>query len=194
MKTIVKASSEPLSWYFLPDSALVNSGKPFFIPEFADEFEAVLVAVVRINRIGKSIGARFAERYYSEVAPGVHFVAPGLRRRLLEAGLSPDPSYSFDRSLTVGSFLPAESFLDGVPAVMTLTPAANGDGETSEVFIGTDKLKDAIGSMLEAVSGSNTIKMGDYLIPVLTSPLKIAIGDTLTVSKGTDTLLTIHIK
>ena len=48
--------------------------------------------------------------------------------------------------------------------------------------------------MLEAVSGSNTIKMGDYLIPVLTSPLKIAIGDTLTVSKGTDTLLTIHIK
>ena len=192
MKTIIKASSEPLSWYFLPDSALVNSGKPFFIPEFADEFEAVLAPVVRIGRIGKSIGARFAERYYSEIAPGVHFRAPKLRRSLLEAGVPADASYSFDRSLTVGNFIEAGEFLTSVPIVMEVCDSEGGIRE--ERRVATDLLKNDLGPMLEAVSATNTIKMGDYLLPVVSEPIGINIGDTVVVRKGEVILLTIHIR
>lgn len=192
MKTIIKASAKPLSWCFIPDSALVNAGKPFFIPEFADEFEAILVAVVRISRIGKSIGARFAERYYSEIAPGIHFRSPKLFHSLMDAGLPPDPSYSFDRSLTVGSFIEAKDLFEEAPLEMELVKP---DGCVEKVSLPSpDTWQSSISEFLEAVSNSNTVKMGDFLIPLLTKPLKISIGDTLHVRRGEEILLTIHIK
>ncbi len=187
MKTIVIESASPLSWYFIADSALVNAGKPFFIPEFADEFEAFLAPVVRISRIGKSIAARFAERYYTEIAPAVHFRASKLRRQLLEAGLPTDPSHSFDRAMTVGSFLPTSEFLNGSPLLMLKE-------EKPVAAISTEEMKSMTGPLLEAVSRSNTIKMGDYLVPILSNPVKVEIGDTLTVTLASTPLLTIHIK
>lgn len=187
MKTIVIESDSPLSWYFIADSALVNAGKPFFIPEFADEFEAFLTPVVRINRIGKSIGTRFAERYYTEIAPAVHFRASKLRRELLSSGLPTDPSHSFDRAMTVGTFIPVSDFLSD--SLMTMlkngVPVAVCDAV---------KIKAAVGPLLEAVSRSNTIKMGDHLVPHLSNPVEIGIGDKLDVALGSETLLTIHIK
>lgn len=227
MKTIVIESASPLSWYFIADSALINAGKPFFIPEFADEFEAFLAPVVRINRIGKSIASRFAERYYTEIAPAVHFRASKLRRQLLAAGLPTDPSHSFDRAMIVGSFLPAIDFLSGAPLLMLkeenssmhkevkAISSAHESREVAEcdsrkkemveesfgrgkaevvVKIDTNEMKGMIGPLLEAVSKSNTIKMGDYLVPMLSNPVKVEIGDTLTVSLDSTTLLTIHIK
>lgn len=187
MKTIVIESDSPLSWYFIADSALVNAGKPFFIPEFADEFEAFLAPVVKINRIGKSIGARFAERYYTEIAPAVHFRASKLRRQLLAAGLPTDAAHSFDRAMTVGTFLPVADFFCGSPLIMLKNGKVAAECDTL-------KMKSSIGPLLEAVSRSNTIKMGDYLVPQLSNPVDIEIGDTLEVTLGAETLLTIHIK
>lgn len=187
MKTIIIESVSPLSWYFIPDSALVNSGKPFFIPEFADEFEVFLTPMVKINRIGKSIGSRFAERYFSEMAPAVHFRAAALRRKLLDAGLPPDPSHSFDRAMTVGEFLPAETFLNG----QELAIFKNGE---KAAICHPQQIKLVIGPFLEEVSRSNTVKMGDYLVPVLSNPVMINIGDTITVTLDGKNLLTIHIK
>lgn len=207
MKTIVIESRSPLSWYFLPDSALINTGKPFFVPEFADEFEAFVAPVVRLNRIGKSISARFAERYYTEIAPAIHIRASRLRRTLLEAGLPTDPSHSFDRSMTVGNFIPVGSLSDDASLVMTLDHARPQSGHASatpapaEVVCSSVQLKSLVGPLLEAVSRTNTIKMGDYLVPMLSSPLPIEIGDTLTVkyltapaARDSETLITLHIK
>lgn len=195
MKTIIIESSSPLSWYFLADSALVNAGKPFFIPEFADEFEAFLTPVVRITRIGKSIASRFAPRYYEEIAPAVHFRASALRKRLLEAGLPTDPSHSFDRAMTVGGFVPASHIADGHPLKLNLYKATDPDFlNPLTVECPTTGLNEKIGNMLEAVSKSNTIKMGDYLVAEMSKPVKIEIGDTLTVTHCEDTLLTIQIK
>lgn len=44
------------AWRFLSDSAHTNAGKPFFIPDFAEEFDAFLAPVVKLSRLGKSIG------------------------------------------------------------------------------------------------------------------------------------------
>ena len=48
--------------YEIPDSSLLRSGQPFFIPDFAGEFRAMPSAVVRIGRLGKGIAPRFAVR------------------------------------------------------------------------------------------------------------------------------------
>lgn len=195
MKTIIIESSSPLSWYFLADSALVNAGKPFFIPEFADEFEAFLAPTVRITRIGKSIASRFAGRYYEEIAPAVHFRASALRKSLLEAGLPTDPSHSFDRAMTVGQFMPASLIAEGKPLKLNLYKASDLNRlNPFTVECLTAGFNEKFDNMLEAVSKSNTIKMGDYLVAEMSEPLKIEIGDTLTVTHGEDTLLTIHIK
>lgn len=193
MKVIIaeKAREEaahegPRSWYFVADSSLVNTGKPFFIPEFAADIEAFLIPLVRINRIGKTIAARFAERYYSEIAIGVHFRAAALRRELLSAGLPPDQAHSFDRSLTVGEFLPAADLLGKRVALkLNGVVAAEWDGSG---------FASLFADFLASVSRSNTIKMGDYLAPELCGPVKVKIGDLLTVEADGSTLYEIHIR
>lgn len=186
MKTVI-ADSLPQAWYFLPDSALVNSGKPFFIPDFAETFEAWLAPVVKLDRMGKSVGARFAPRYWNEIAPAVHFRAPGLRKALLEASLPPDRAQSFDRSMTVGDMIPLES----LDTQTTLHILRNGNREASIPISG---LLDTAARMMEVVSAYNTVKTGDYIVPMLAGPIPIAIGDRISVCAGDNPLLYIDIK
>lgn len=186
MKTVI-ADSIPRSWYFLPDSALVNSGKPFFIPDFADSFEAWLAPVVKLDRMGKSIGARFAHRYWNEIAPAVHFRAPGLRSSLLEAGLAPDRAQSFDRAMTVGNPI----HLDSVSPETTFHILHNS---TCEASVSIHQLLQTASELMEEVSAYNTVKTGDYLVPTLAGPLQIAIGDRITVCADANVLFFIDIK
>lgn len=191
MKTFVIERNEnglpPESWYFLPDSAITNPGKPFFIPEMTDTIEAQALLALKINRLGKTIAPRFAHRYFSEVALGIHFTAPLLKKELLEKGLSPDRSRGFDRSLFLTEFIPCEefskhseiSFLKNGELTATLSP---------------DLSDDATGDCFAAISAENTLKMGDILIPHLSRGIRINIGDTLEIRKDTTPLLRIEIK
>ncbi len=178
MKTIIMAAnvagasqSNARAWYFLPDSAISNAGKPFFIPETDTVAEAVLAPVIKINRLGKTIATRFGHRYYSELAPAIHFRLPEVRRRLLEEGLPADMAYSFDRSLIIGDFLP---FNPEEKLTMTLNGAECALWKADDAPLSIDEA-------LAAVSSSNTMKMGDIFAPIVSQGVKVEIGDTLEV-------------
>lgn len=177
----------PVSWHFIPDSALANAGKPFFIPDFADSFEAMLSPVVRISRLGKSIAERFASRYYTGIAPAIHFRAPGLMRELLSKGLPADRAYSFDRSIIVGDFIPVENFMTDGGFSMT----KNG-GLVAITDVG-DFIRRA-GKTLSLASTYNTMKMGDLILPQTISPVPVAIGDRLEVFSEEKSILAVAIK
>lgn len=181
-----KLGNQKQTWYFIPDSALCNSGKPFFIPRFADKFEACLSPVVRINRLGKSIAPRFASRYYAEWAPAVHFRAPRLRKQLMDDGLPADMAYAFDRSLIVGDFAPVSNLGDGKISLF-----CNGE-ECCNISEAT--FLSSINEALSEVSQYNTIKMGDFLIPLLSQGKEIKIGDFIEVKIDNDSLLDIAIR
>ena len=68
------------------DSALLNNGKPFFIPDHLGRIEYETELVVRICKLGKTIPQRFASRYYDAVTVGIDFTAREMQKKLREAG------------------------------------------------------------------------------------------------------------
>lgn len=75
------------SWYEMPDSALLRTGNPFFVPDFDSEFRAFPSICFRIGRLGKSIASRFAYRYIDSWTASVAVAATGLLRTQREAGM-----------------------------------------------------------------------------------------------------------
>ena len=69
-----------------PDSALVRTGKPVFIPEGNYYIHAGLGA--RIDAVGKTVAPKFAGRYYKEIFP-VIFLLPEEASKTLAEGRDP---------------------------------------------------------------------------------------------------------
>lgn len=88
-----------------PDSAIIQPGKPFFVPDFAERFDYETEIVVRINRAGKDISQRFAHRYYDEVTVGIDFTARDLQTKLRNGGLPWELCKGFDGSAGIGKFV-----------------------------------------------------------------------------------------
>ncbi|MBD5358443.1 MAG: fumarylacetoacetate hydrolase family protein [Bacteroides sp.] len=194
MKTFVfdnnclkEKSPEIVSWYFLADSSLTNAGKPFFIPDFAEEFDAIPTIAIRINRLGKSISPKFAERYYSEFAAALHFRAADLLHRLHSLNLSPDPATSFDRSFFMSEFMPLPP--TGTPIVVKMK--RNGE-EVQE--LNTTNMRLSINDTIHHASITNTLKIGDLIVPALPPGIKASIGDTFELTWGEETPLMVQIK
>ena len=78
-----QVNTEPVI-FMKPDSAILKDGKPFFIPDFSNEIHYETELVVRINRLGKNIAPRFANRYYDAVTVGIDFTARDLQRKFRE--------------------------------------------------------------------------------------------------------------
>lgn len=51
----------------IADSAVIKDGKPLFIPNFSNNWTAEATIAIRISRLGKNIGAKFASRYYDAI-------------------------------------------------------------------------------------------------------------------------------
>ena len=87
------------------DSALLTHGKPMFKPDFTQELSAAPYLALRISRMGKSIPARFAHRYYDAVGVAVDFTAEDVLRQLRSEGEPWDMAKSFDGSVCLGQWL-----------------------------------------------------------------------------------------
>lgn len=103
--------SEPVI-FSKPESAVIRDGKPFFIPDFSEKFDYETEIVVRINKLGKNIGERFAHRYYDEIALGIDFTARDLQEKLRSKGLPWDLCKGFDGSAVLGNFINKEELGD----------------------------------------------------------------------------------
>lgn len=176
-----------LSWYLIADSALTNWGKPFFLPLEMGKVEVTASIGVRISRLGKSISPKFAKRYYHEVAPILHFRFPELKEKLMKRGLSFSPAVSFDKSLFYGEFFEMPENLEQLKLEMKL------NGETKVTF-DVSKLNTRIDDVIAKVSEMNTLKMGDLIIPGLSKPIDIHIGDIIDLGKEFMKTLTVKVK
>lgn len=154
------AQDEETDWYQLTDSNVLQGTNPFFVPDFAGEFEAVSGIGVRIGKLGKGIANRFAGRYYSDIT-GVTSFRPYGEKKLLNREII------FDRSFGTGTFIAFPS-----------TPKFRLESETLELLgkretgasiqikgleMETEQLKSLVDSAIERISVYNTLKTGDIV-------------------------------
>ena len=142
----------------LPDTALLGSKRPFFIPDFAPVCRAHLHLAVRICRLGRSISERFAHRYYDAVTVGIDFTARELQKKLRSEGKPWDLCKGFDGSAALGEWVSIEKFRD-IQAIhfhLDINGNTVQEGCTSDMLYRVDQL-------IAYISQYFTLKTGDIL-------------------------------
>ena len=93
------------------DSSMLVNRKPFFIPDWSTDVRMTPCVVVRVSRLGKNISARFANRYYDAIAPGIDFAALDLLEQASSNGKSWSQALAFDYSLAIGEWTSKDEWM-----------------------------------------------------------------------------------
>ena len=166
----VKKPDEPVI-FTKADSALLNQGKPFLIPDHLGRIDYEAEVVVRICRLGKNIPVRFAPRYYDAVTVGIDFTARDLQRKASEAGQPWTICKGFDGSAAIGEWVPKDKFIDiqSIHFHLDINGTTVQEGCTSDMLYKVDEI-------IAYISQFFTPKTGDLLYtgtPVGVGPVHI---------------------
>ncbi len=175
--------------FMKPDSAIIKNGKHFYVPDFLGRVDYEAEIVVRINKLGKSIPARFAHRYYDAITVGIDFTARDWQRRLIAAGEPWDMSKGFDGSAVLGEFRPIERYdINDIDFSLTIEDEVVQSANTSQMLFPVDEI-------IAYVSRFCTLKTGDLIFtgtPAGSGPAEI--GTHLKGYIGDDKVLDFHVR
>ncbi len=144
--------------FMKPDSAILLKQHPFVIPEFSDDIHHEIEVIVRINKVGKYIDAKFAHKYYDEISVGIDFTARDLQQKLKDKGLPWEKAKAFDGSAVIGDFIPKSQFesLENLNFELKNNNQTVQKSNTSFMLWNIDQL-------ISEVSKYFTLKIGDIL-------------------------------
>jgi len=144
--------------FIKPDSSVLLKQHPFVIPEFSNDIHHEVEILVKINKVGKYIDAKFAHKYYDEIGLGIDFTARDLQSKLKEKGLPWEKAKAFDGSAVIGKFLPKTSFnsLENINFELKSNNITVQKGNTSHMLWKIDEL-------IAHVSQFFTLKIGDII-------------------------------
>lgn len=181
---MLKRPDEPVI-FTKADSAILNQGKPFFIPDHLGRIDYETELVVRICRLGKNIPQRFAYRYYDALTIGIDFTARDLQKKASEAGQPWTICKGFDGSAAIGEWIPKERLLKDPETVcedsglQSLHFHLDINGQTVQEGCTSDMLY-TVDEIIAYISQFFTLKTGDLLYtgtPAGVGPVHI--GDRL---------------
>ena len=89
----------------MPDTVLHRNNDAFYLPDFSEQITARLAIVIRIQKIGKNIADKFANRYYDEVSVGLNLEARDILLKQQAKGWPWDEAIGFDNSAPIGTFV-----------------------------------------------------------------------------------------
>jgi len=161
--------------FLKPDTALLQKQFPFVIPEFSNDVHHEIEIVVKINKVGKYIDAKFAHKYYDEVTVGIDFTARDIQAKLKDKGLPWEKAKAFDGSAVVGDFISKTEFasLDNVNFELTNNGNPVQTGNTEQMIWKIDEL-------IASVSQYFTLKTGDVIFTGTPQGVaKVSPGDVL---------------
>ncbi len=173
-----------------PDSAILQQGKPFYLPSFSTNIHYEVEIVVKINRVGKCIEAQFASKYYDEIAVGIDFTARDLQTKAKESGMPWAIAKGFDSSAPISGFVPLSDFDDiqNIPFHLEKNGSVVQKGNTGEMIF-------SVNEIIAYASQFFTLKIGDLVFtgtPSGVGPIKI--GDQLNAYIGNNEMLSVNVK
>ncbi len=173
----------------MADSAIIKTNKPFFVPHFAQSFTGTPAIVMHIDRLGKHIAPRFAQRYCLAVAPAIKVTAHGIAMEQPNEATSA-LAHSFDGALLLGDFTAVNEHSAINSSLVTIERNGEKVAQSSLSKLGQD-----FRQLIAQLSVYFTLKMGDMIVVELGhSDIALTMGDTLHASINGNQKLTIRVK
>lgn len=176
--------------FLKPDTAILTSNEPFYHPDFSNDIHYEVEIVLKINKIGKNIEAKFAHKYYDEIGIGIDFTARDLQSKLKEKGLPWEKAKAFNGSAPISGFVKKDDL--GDLKNLTFNLKINGEtrqsGDTAMMLWNFDEI-------IAEMSRYFTLKTGDLIFTGTPAGVgKVTIGDKLVASIRANEMLNFEIK
>ena len=110
IKELNNPSQKEIIFFLKPETAVPIKGQPFFIPDFSNNIEHEIEIILKINKVGKFIQEKYADKYFEEISVGIDFTARDLQNNLKKKGLPWEAAKSFDGSAVIGTFIKKNQF------------------------------------------------------------------------------------
>ena len=167
--------SEPVI-FMKPDTAILKDNEPFYHPDFSNDIHHEVEIVLKINKVGKNIEAKFAHKYYDEIGIGIDFTARDLQSKLKEKGLPWEKAKAFNGSAPISGFVPKAQFED----LKKLNFHLEVNGEVRQKG-NTEMMLWDFDEIIAEISKYFTLKTGDLIFTGTPAGVgKVVVGDKLT--------------
>jgi acylpyruvate hydrolase len=157
-----------------PDTALLRNGEPFYIPDFSNDVHHEVELVIKISKMGKKIGEKFARNYFTEIGLGIDFTARDKQTELKQKGLPWELAKGFDGSAPIGNFMNVSDLdLGNIQFSLTKNGALVQEGNSAQMIFSFEQI-------VSFVSQYFTLKVGDLIYTGTPAGVgKVSVGDTL---------------
>jgi 2-keto-4-pentenoate hydratase/2-oxohepta-3-ene-1,7-dioic acid hydratase in catechol pathway len=141
-----------------PDSALLKYNQPFYYPKFSDNIHFETELVVRIDKEGKHIDEKFANRYYREISLGIDFTARDIQTEAKKERLPWTFAKGFDQSAVLGRLIELSPNVDiqNIDLELIVNGKVAQKGNTSDMLFQVDFI-------ISYISKYITLKKGDLI-------------------------------
>ena len=127
------------------------------MPHFSKDVQYEVEVLIKINKVGKHIAVKFADKYYDEIGLGIDFTARDIQAKCKEKGLPWEKAKAFDGSAVVGEFYAKSQFdLENISFQLIKNEEVVQDGNTQAMLWKIDEL-------VSYVSQYFTLKKGDII-------------------------------
>lgn len=153
----------PLSVTLYADSAITPMQRPVFLPDFSEQWIARILPACRISRLGKTIGGKFARRYFDAISLCAHLVPREWISESESGTLHGDIAGMFDNALITGQWLAYQPDADVENHnVSTTAQLAINIGQLT-ANLNTDEV--GFERAIAEASKFATLKTGDIIMP-----------------------------
>lgn len=173
-------------FYLKADTALLRNNDAFYIPDGVGRVVAEPHIVLKVSRLAKCVGERFAPRLYDAVMGGVTFTAIDSLESLRAEGLPWDAAVGFDHSSALSlDALSRDAMLEGGAFYI------NGE-EVATLKI--SYMRFSPDRVVSHLSEAMTLRIGDLIYLGSPQAFDIKAGDNLCLDIAARTLLNFDVK
>lgn len=179
-------AGESPRFYLKADTALLRNNDAFYIPDNMGRIVAEPSIVLRVARLAKCIGERFAPRCIDGVMGGVAFTAIDCLNEARREGLPWDRAVGFDHSSALSlDTLSRDAMLEGATLYIN---------NEERLRLSVNNMRFTTDRIISHLSEAMTLRIGDLIYLGSPEQVEVKAGDNFRLTIGEHTLLNFDIK